>query len=401
MKHAAVAGGCGGRLLSRSPEVADHHAVECQPETLIIGAGPAGLAVAACLKKRGAPFVILERATEVGSSWRRHYDRLHLHTVKDQSALPYLDFPAQTPRYPSRDQTIAYLERYANHFGLIPQFDGEVSRVTACDQGWITTTKDRTYHSKQVVVATGYNAIPHVPTWPGQERFRGRLLHSSEYRNGNPFRGQSVLVIGFGNSGGEIAMDLHEHGAQVTMSVRGTVNVVPREIFHLSIVTVSIALSRLPARVADAFAAPLLRLTIGDLSKLGFRPAATGPITQIKKSSRVPLIDIGTIGLVRADQIGIRGGVRSMDETHVIFEDGTSSRFDAIVLATGFRPGVERFLQPPHNVFVKGRAHGKSRFMGDDGLYFCGFSVSPTGMLRDIAMEARWIAEHITRRPST
>ena len=80
--------------------MADHAAVECQPETLIIGAGPAGLAVAACLRKRGASFVIVERATQVGSSWRHHYDRLHLHTVKNHSALPYLDFPAETPRYP-------------------------------------------------------------------------------------------------------------------------------------------------------------------------------------------------------------------------------------------------------------------------------------------------------------
>jgi indole-3-pyruvate monooxygenase len=372
--------------------------VECQPETLIIGAGPAGLAVAACLKKRNASFVIVERATKVGASWRHHYDRLHLHTVKNHSALPYLDFPAQTPRYPSRDQTIAYLEQYANHFGLIPQFGEEVDSVTACDQGWITTTKDRVYRSNQVIVATGYNAIPHVPTWPGQECFRGHILHSSEYRNGKPFCGQSVLVIGFGNSGGEIAMDLHEHGAHVTMSVRGAVNVVPREILHLSIVTISIALSRLPAPLADALAAPLLRLTIGDLSKLGFRKAASGPITQIKTRSRVPLIDIGTIGLVRAGQIEIRGGVRSMSEGQVTFEDGSSPRFDAIVLATGFRPGIERFLQRHNDVFVKDRTHGESRATRNAGLYFCGFFVSPTGMLRDIAMEARWIADHITRR---
>lgn len=358
--------------------------MDCQPETLIIGAGPAGLAVAACLKIRGASFVILERGTTVGSTWRRHYDRLHLHSVKNHSALPYLDFPAETPRYPSRDQVIAYLEQYANHFGLVPQFGGEVDGVTACDQGWLTTTKHRAYRSNQVVVATGYNAIPHVPRWPGQERFRGRILHSSEYRNGNSFCGQRVLVIGFGNSGGEIAMDLHEHGAHVTMSVRGTVNVVPREILHLSIVTVSIALSRLPARVADALAAPLLRLTIGNLSKLGLRQAASGPITQIKTNSRVPLIDIGTIDLIRAGQIEIRGGVRSMAEAHVTFEDGSSPHFDAIVLATGYRPGIERFPQPRN----------------DAGLYFCGFFVSPTGMLRDIAMEARWIADHITRRPT-
>jgi hypothetical protein len=172
------------------------------------------------------------------------------------------------------------------------------------------------------------------------------------------------------------------------MSVRGAVNVVPREILHLSIVSVSIALSRLPARLADALAAPLLRLTIGDLTKLGFRKATSGPITQIKRTSRVPLIDIGTIGMVRAGQIEIRGGVRSMSETHVSFEDGSSAGFDAIVLATGFRPGIERFLQ-------------RSAAMGDAGLYFCGFLVSPTGMLRDIAMEARWIAERITRRSFT
>jgi hypothetical protein len=353
------------------------------------------------LKKRGASFAILERATTVGSSWRQHYDRLHLHTVKNHSALPYLAFPAQTPRYPSRDQVIAYLEQYANHFGLIPQFGEEVKGVTACDPGWITTTKDRIYRSNQVFVATGYNANPNLPTWPGQECFRGRILHSSEYRNGKAFCGQSVLVIGFGNSGGEIAIDLHEHGAHVTMSVRGTVNVVPREILHLSIVTVSIALSRLPARVADALAAPLLRLTIGDLSKLGFRKAASGPITQIKRSSRVPLIDIGTIDLVRAGQIEIRGGVSSMSEADVTFEDGSSRRFDAIVLSTGFRPAIERFPQRHNDVFVKDRTHDERRVIADAGLYFCGFFVSPTGMLRDIAMEARWIAEHITRRSFT
>ena len=364
--------------------------MECQPETLIIGAGPAGLAVAACLKKRGASFVIVERATTVAASWRHHYDRLHLHTVKHQSSLPYLDFPGQTPRYPSRDEMIAYLERYANHFGLIPQFNEEVGSVTAHDNGWITTTKDGVYRSKQVIVATGYNSVPNIPTWPGQECFRGRILHSSEYRNGKPFCGQSVLVIGFGNSGGEIAMDLREHGAQVTMSVRGAVNVVPREILHLSIVSVSIALARLPARVADMLAAPLLRLTLGDLSKLGFRQAASGPITQIKTRSRVPLIDIGTIGLIRAGQIAIRGGVSSMGPAQVTFDDGSSSRFDAIVLATGYRPGVERFLQRPNNDFVNAA-----------GLYFCGFSVSPTGMFRDIAIEARRIAERITRRSLT
>ena len=357
--------------------------MEPPPETLIIGAGPAGLAVAACLKQRRVSCVIVERATTVGSSWHRHYERLHLHTDRAHSALPYLDFPAETPRYPSREQLIAYLDHYARHFELSPRLGEAVQSVQPCEGGWTTTTTRGVHRSRQLVVATGYNAVPRVPQWPGQERFQGRILHSSEYLNGAPFRGQRVLVVGFGNSGGEIAIDLHEHGAQVALSVRGAVNVIPREILGLPILAISIPLSRLPARVADALAAPLLRLTVGDITRLGFRKLAVGPITQIRTTSRVPLIDSGTLRLIREGHIEVLGDVRTVSERTVSFADDGSRSFDAIVLATGFQPGVDRFLGP--------EAQGKT------GLYFCGFRVSPTGMLRDIAHEARAIAEHIVR----
>ncbi len=90
-------------------------------ETVIVGAGPAGLAVAACLRRAGMPLVILEREDRVGASWHRHYARLHLHTDKAHSALPYLPLPKDYPKYPSRGQLIAYLESYARHFGLEPR----------------------------------------------------------------------------------------------------------------------------------------------------------------------------------------------------------------------------------------------------------------------------------------
>jgi indole-3-pyruvate monooxygenase len=366
-------------------------------ETVIIGAGPAGLAAGACLRKRGGSFIVLERRATIGSSWQRHYDRLHLHTDARHSALPYLDFPRRTPRYPSREQMIAYIQRYAQHFGLAPLLGEEVSSVRRSEGEWITTTlTGNTYRSGCVIVATGYNAIPHLPAWPGQERFRGRILHSSCYRNGEPFRGQRVLVVGLGNSGGEIAIDLHEHGARVAVAVRATVNIVPRDILGLPILTVSIALSRLPARLADVLAAPLLRMTLGDLSRLGFRKPEAGPMTQIKRTGRIPLIDIGTVELVRAGRIDVLGDVRSLSETEVTFDDGSSQRFDTLVLATGFRPrtGFLREAEMPG-----ANARGRERIGGKGGLYFCGFFVSPTGMLRDIAMEARWIAEHITTRP--
>ena len=364
--------------------VACGHAMEERhPESLVIGAGPAGLAVAACLRKCGVPFDIVEQANCLGASWRRHYDRLHLHTAKGHSALPYLEFPQETPRYPSRDEMIAYLERYARHFGIAPYFEQRVESVRYVDREWVTTTPTCLYRSKRVIVATGYNAVPQVPQWSGQECFHGRLVHSSEYRNGAGFRGQDVLVVGLGNSGGEIAIDLCEYGARVALAVRGAVNVIPREILGLPVLTISIALSRLPPRVADVLAAPLIRFTIGDLSKSNLRKPPVGPITQVVTTSRVPLIDIGTLKLVREGRIAVLGGVRSVDESGaVIFEDGSSRHFDAMVLATGFRPGLERFLEAAP---------------GATGLYFCGFRVSATGMLRDIAIEARRIAHDIVR----
>ena len=355
-------------------------------ESLIIGAGPAGLAVAACLTKCGASFDIVEQADSLGASWRRHYDRLHLHTDKDHSALPHLAFPEGTPRYPSRDQMVAYLEQYARHFGIAPRFAQRVQSVRYRDQMWVTTTPACVYFSKRVVVATGYNAVPHLPRWAGQENYRGRIFHSSEYRNGEPFRGQDVLVVGLGNSGGEIAIDLCERGARfVAVAVRGAVNIVPREILGVPVLTIAIALRTLPTRLADLLAAPLIRLTIGDISRLGFRKLPVGPITQIVTTSQVPLVDIGTLRLVREGRIKVFAGVRSFGEdSEVTFDDGSSRHFDAIILATGFRPALERFLEVP--------APGKP------GLYFCGFRVSPTGMFRDIGLEARSIARDIVGR---
>jgi indole-3-pyruvate monooxygenase len=366
-------------------------------ESLVIGAGPAGLAVGACLRRCGVPFQIVEQAGAIGSSWRQHYDRLHLHTDRGHSALPYLDFPKGTPRYPSRDQVISYLEQYAAHFGIVPHLGERVECVQHRDGEWITTSGASIYRSRYVIVATGCNAVPHLPDWPGRDLFGRRILHSSEYRNGEAFRGQDVLVVGLGNSGGEIAIDLCEHGARVALAVRSALNVIPREILGLPVLAISIALSRLPARLADLLAAPLIRLTVGNLSTLGLRRPPVGPIAQIETTSKVPLIDIGTLKLIREGRIAVLTGVRSLGEAgEVTFDAGSARRFDAIVLATGFRPGLEKFLElekllEPETSAVNGIA-------GPDGLYFCGFRISPTGMLRDIAIEARWIANDIVKK---
>ena len=353
-----------------------------EPEALVIGAGPAGLAVAACLQRRGTPVVILEQATAVGSSWRRHYDRLHLHSDRDHSYLPHLRFPPGTPRYPSRDQLIAYLEEYARHFGLAPRLGEQVQSVRREAAVWVTRTTAGTYRSQHVIVASGRSAIPHRPNWPGQEKFSGRILHSSEYRNAEPFGGQNVLIVGFGNSAGEIAIDLVEHGATVAMAVRSAVNIVPREIFGVPVLTVAIAFNVLPPGLADALAAPLVRLTLGDFATLGLRKSPVGTLSRIRSSSRVPLIDIGTVKLLREGRIQILGGVCSIEEQAVTFDDGATHRFDGVILATGYSPGFERFLGPESGTAP--------------GLHFCGFRVTPTGVLREIGIEALRIADQIS-----
>src|SRR6185437_16650141 len=150
------------------------------------------------------------------------------------------------PRYPSRDQMIGYLIEYARRFGIAPRLGEEVLSLQARAGEWLAETRTGPYRSQNVVVATGFNAVPWTPAWRGQERFKGPILHSLEYRHGEPFRGQRVLVVGFGNSAGEIAIDLHEHGAHPAMAVRGPVNIIPRDILGIPISSLSLLLAESP-----------------------------------------------------------------------------------------------------------------------------------------------------------
>ncbi len=379
-------------------EISSHQDVDPR-FTIIIGAGPAGLAVGACLKQAGIPCLILEQTDKVGSAWHRHYDRLHLHTDKAHSALPFVPFPKDYPRYPSRLQMINYLEAYARQWQLEPRFGQQVSAVRPVDGGWAVETQDAHYQARQLVIATGYTREPCLPTWPGQNSFRGAVLHSSQYRNGEPFKQQRVLVVGFGNSGGEIALDLWEHGAQPSLAVRSPVNVIPRELFGMPILAISILQSKLPPRLADALNAPILRAVMGDLTQYGLRPLPWGPLTQIQRSARIPLIDVGTIQLIKRGQITVRPGIEKFTEDEVIFTDGQSSQFQAVILATGYRPRVNTFLAGVKGVYDE---EGTPLSSGDEssipGLYFCGYSVASTGMLREINLEARRISAAIARK---
>lgn len=374
------------------------HTEATSTNTVIIGAGPAGLAVGACLRNAGVPFVLLEQANRPGSSWHRHYRRLHLHTNKGMSRLPFLPFPRTYPRYPSRQQMADYLAAYADHFRLEPRYGQRVTSVRREDGAWVTQTSDALYRSDHVVVATGFLRVPVVPSWPGQESFDGPILHSSAYSDGAPFEGKDVLVVGFGNSGTEIAIDLLEHGARPAFAVRSPVNIIPRELLGIPIVVVAASFRWLPAGLADAFIAPVLRLMYGRLDRLGLRKLPYGALAQLQHHQHFPVLDSGVMKLIRQGHIPVCGGIDRFEGNVLIFEDGSRRRFDAVVLATGYRPRIgELGLEGAGMLDREGTPRDSGREM-DPGLFFCGFRVRRGALLGEIAVEAKRIVRAIRAR---
>lgn len=364
------------------------------PCVLIVGAGPAGLAVAAQLGQQGVPYTLLEQ-TRVASSWHQHYERLHLHTAKAFSGLPGMPMPRTYPQYPSRQQVIEYLEAYVQHFGIEPRLGQQVSDARRAGDRWQVTTRSEVLTAPQLIVATGYCRVPKRPSWPGQDTFQGRLLHSSAYRSGRDFQGQQVLVVGMGNSGAEIALDLSEQGAHPTISVRRPVNILPRDVLGIPSLALGLIQQRWPAPLADAVNAPLVRALIGNLAPYGLPRPRRGAISELRHAARVPVFDIGTVKLIKTGQLAVRPAIESFTPAGVIFTGGRADAFDAVILATGFAPGLS-WLHT--DVAVKTEAGIpllSGRPSAEPGLYFCGFHVSPTGMLREIGREARQIAAAI------
>lgn len=194
---------------------------------IIVGAGPSGLAVAACLKETGVPSLILERSDCVASLWQqRTYDRLKLHLPKQFCELPLFGYPENFPKYPTKHQFISYMESYANHFSIEPKFKQGVQSADF-DQisgFWRVKTQDCEYISRWIIVATGENAEPAIPEIVGMERFQGPVVHTSGYKSGSEFRKQRVLVVGCGNSGMEVSLDLCRHNASPHLVVRNSVS---------------------------------------------------------------------------------------------------------------------------------------------------------------------------------
>jgi cation diffusion facilitator CzcD-associated flavoprotein CzcO len=367
-------------------------------EIVVIGAGPAGLAVAATLGARGRVAVVLEQAGAVGASWRSHYERLHLHTVKSLSALPGMPFPAAQPRYVPRQGVVDYLDAYAERAAIAPRFGAEATAIVRDGDVWrIEIRSAPPLRSRFVVVATGANQHPNVAGIDGKDEFAGTIAHSRDYRSAAPFAGRRVLVVGMGNTGAEIALDLAEHGVATVVSVRSPVNVVRRDVLGRPTQKTSLALARLPHRLGDALASWLATVTVGDLGRFGLRRSPISPLRELREHGRTPVIDVGTLARIRSGDIAVRPGIRRLVADGAEFVDGRVERFDAIVLATGYRAGVAA-LFPEVAVPVDGNGL-PTEVAGEgalDGIYFVGFDTrQPGGLLRTIAAQAIRVAERV------
>ena len=359
----------------------------------MIGGGAAGLASAAMLKRRGLDPVVIERGPEVGWSWRGRYDRLHLHTVRWLSGLPGHGIRRSYGKWVSRDGVCDYLREYADRNGLEVRSGVEAARIERTDGGWRVETTTGPLEAQRVVVATGYNARPLLPEWPGADGFTGTLIHSSEYRNPEPFRDQDVLVVGAGNSAAEIAQDLAEGGAaSVRLSVRTPPHIVRRDTLGVPSQAVGILLAKLPPRWVNPIGLWLRRRTIPDLAPYGL-PIPDEPLgVTFMRKWMLPILDIGIVNEIRTGRVKVVPGVDRFDGAAVVLADGTRLEPDAVVAGTGFRPALEPLVGHLGVLDERGRPKEATPL---PGLHFVGFTVTLGGLLRGIGIEARQLAESI------
>ncbi|KAG4187673.1 hypothetical protein ERO13_A08G116100v2 [Gossypium hirsutum] len=330
-------------------------------QVIIVGAGPSGLAMAACLNHHSIPYIILEREDCIASLWKKYaYDRLHLHLDKQFCVLPHMPFPDSYPRFVSRQQFVSYLDDYVSRFKISPlyrrtvesaEFDGETGK-------WIVKARNlgsgevEELEGRFLVVASGETSDPFTPVIEGLNTFPGDVLHSTRFRNGKAFQNQKVLVVGSGNSGMEIAFDLANHGAQTSLVVRSPVHVLSRDMIYLGLILVKY----IRVNLVDSLMVMLSKLVYGDLSKYGIYRPKEGPFFMKAAYGKYPITDIGTCKKIKSQEIRVLPSICSIRGNEVVFENGTTHPFDTIVFCTGFKRST--------NVWLKGDDY----LLNDDGI---------------------------------
>ncbi|XP_027359196.1 indole-3-pyruvate monooxygenase YUCCA2-like [Abrus precatorius] len=375
------------------------------PGPVIVGAGPSGLAAAACLKQKGIPSLILEREDCLASLWQlKTYDRLRLHLPKQFCELPLMPFPKNFPLYPTKQQFLAYLEVYADHFDIKPAFGKTVvsAEYDHVSKRWRVKSeapkKEETteYVCQWLIVATGENAEEVEPQIEGIKEFKGPIVHTSKYTSGKRFSGMNVLVVGCGNSGMEVCLDLCNHNARPSLVVRDTVHILPQQMFGKSTFGLSMCLLKwFPIRFVDQLLILMSHLMLGDTAQFGLRRPKLGPLELKNLYGKTPVLDVGTLAQIKNGKIKVCRGIKRVAHNAVEFVDGKVDNFGAIILATGYKSNVPSWLKGTDMFSEKDGLPRKpfpNGWKGENGLYAVGFT--KRGLL-GASIDAKRIAEDI------
>ena len=381
---------------------------------VVVGGGPAGLAVAGALARRGIPATVLEAETRLGASWERHYDGLRLHTPRRTSYLPGARIPRRAGAYPERGAFLAYLRAYPQRLGLDVRTGCRVVRVERQGALWATRCEGSSagedggpFLSDHLVVAAGFHARPRRPAVPGIERFVGTMLHTSEYHAPTDLPGSRVLVVGFGNSGADVAAEAALAGRRVALAVRGPVPLVPRRILGVPwrllyqlVPNLTLALGgrlgpsvrRRAERGAAAFWCRLQRRAFGDLPGLGIPLPDAGQAAALWRQRRGPVTAERAVSLLRAGRIEVFPELTHLDARHARFADGRRLEIDTLVWATGFEPALDFLAGCPEALDAAGLpvAEGSARDL--PGFHAVGFVADLWAIRRRAQRIARTIA---------
>ncbi len=315
--------------------------------TLIVGAGPNGLAAARAFKVFGVPYVHVERHGDVGGIWDADnagtsiYESAHFISSRTRSAFHGMPMPDAYPDYPGRLQILEYLRAFADTFRLRDaiRFRTEVTAAAPLPTGgWQVTFADGTTAEHRAIVATvGAQWLPVMPSYPGT--FAGELLHSAAYWSSELFRGKRVLVVGGGNSGFDIACDAAKVAARAALSVRRGYWIFPKHLFGQPIDVLLQSGPHLPNWLAQPILSAMLRLAVGRQERFGLRAPDHKPLESH------PVLNTQVFHYLSHGDLVMKPDVARFDGELVRFTDGSAEPFDVVLCATGFRHEVP-FLPP-------------------------------------------------------
>lgn len=308
---------------------------------LIVGAGPAGLATAAHLARRGIAGLVLEQGSRPGGAWQHRNKSLRLTTPRRLSSLPYYAVEREHGRWLSATAWCDYLERYTERLGLRVRCNAQVTAVDRHAPRWSVSSADgQVVLADAVVVATGEDRLAMVPDVPGVSTYQGRVVHASQFDSPVDHLGEEVLVVGAGTSGAEIATWLSETGhVDVVISVRTAPVVLPRQLCGIPMAHLGLLADRAGTRLVDSVGMAFQRAAFGRL-ELG-RGGGAHRLSERRFVRYAPTIDSGFVAAVRQGKVRIVPAVTAFCGREVELADQRLLRPDTVVLATGYRPALE------------------------------------------------------------